>query len=247
MKIVVVIPTYNEAGTIGRVIDELIGKVFPKIKRHEMKLLVVDDRSPDGTGKIVREKMKKYQKVHLLEGDKQGIGKAYARGFRYAINKMGAGAVMEMDGDLQHDPQDVPRFVAELDKGYDYIIGSRYVSGGAIPKEWTIDRKFWSVIGNLIYQVSLLMFDIHDFTTGFRLARVQGYLDSINFEKVFSKAFAYKTRLLYEMKKRGARISEIPIVFRLRTSGDSKMTTNTPIEALKIIAVIWADRIGLNE
>ena len=184
MKIVVVIPTYNEAGTVGQVVEELVGKVFPKIKGHEMELLVVDDHSPDGTGKIIREKMKKYRRISLLEGEKQGIGMAYARGFRYAITKMGAGAVMEMDGDFQHDPQDVPRFIAELDKGYDYIIGSRYVPGGAIPKEWTIDRKFFSVVGNLIYQVSLLMFDVHDFTTGFRLARVHGYLDRINFEMV---------------------------------------------------------------
>lgn len=246
MNIVVVIPTYNEAANIGRMIDVLVGREFPKIKDYRMILLVVDDSSPDGTGQIVRSKQSKYKNLYLLEGKKEGLGAAYTRGFRYAIDKLSADGVMEMDADFQHDPADVKRFIAEFDRGYDYIIGSRYVSGGSIPKEWTIDRKFLSVIGNLVYQVSLLMFDIHDFTTGFRLARVKGFLDQINFERVFSKAFSYKTRLLYEMKKRGAKIKEIPIKFNLRVSGDSKMTTNTFLEALKVIAAIWADRVGLS-
>ncbi|MCL4397683.1 glycosyltransferase [Patescibacteria group bacterium] len=245
--IVIAMPTYNEAQSIGRMIDELCGKVFPKIKDHKMLLLVIDDKSPDGTGKIVAEKQKKYKNLFLLEGEKAGLGAAYTRGFRYAIDKLKADAVMEMDADFQHDPIYVPRFVAEFDKGYDYVIGSRYVPGGSIPKEWGIDRKFFSVVGNLTYRISLLMFDLHDFTTGFRLARVKGYLDSINFGKVFSNSFSYKERLLYEMKKRGAKIKEIPINFDLRTSGDSKMTTNTVTEQMKVIAVIWADRLGLTE
>lgn len=240
-------PSYNEKGSIGRMIDELVGKVFPKIKGHELKLLVVDDRSPDGTADIVRQKMKKYQNLDLLLGEKQGLGAAYARGFTYAISKMKAEAVMEMDADFQHDPNDVPRFITELDKGYDYIIGSRYVVGGSIPREWTIDRKFLSVVGNLIYQTTLFMGDVHDFTTGFRLARVKGFLDHMDFEKIFSKSFAYKTRLLYEMKKRKARVREIPIVFKTRESGDSKMTTNSFTEALRVIAIIWLDRLGLNK
>lgn len=247
MNIVVVIPTFNEAVNIGRMIDTLVGKEFPKIANHEMILLVVDDKSPDGTGKIVKNRQSKYKNVYLLEGEKQGLGAAYTRGFRYAIDKLKADGIMEMDADFQHDPADVKRFVAEFDRGYDYIIGSRYVLGGSIPREWTIDRKFLSVVGNLIYQVSLLMWDIHDFTTGFRLARVRGFLDQVNFEKVFSKSFAYKTRLLYEMRKRGAKVKEIPIKFNLRTSGDSKMTTNTFTESLKVIATIWADKLGISK
>lgn len=211
-----------------------------------MILLVVDDYSPDGTGKIVEEKMKKYKNLYLSEGKHLGLGAAYARGFRYAIEVLHADAVMEMDVDFQHDPNDVPRFVAEFDKGYDYILGSRYVSGGSIPKQWGLERKFLSIVGNLIYQTGLLMFDVHDFTTGYRLARVKGFLDDIKFEKVFSKSFAYKTRLLYEMRKRGAKVKEIPIKFGLRETGDSKMTTNTFTESLKVIATIWLDRLHLS-
>lgn len=246
-KVVIALVTYNEADNVGRIIDILCQKVFPKIKDHQMALLVVDDYSPDGTGKIVQEKMKKNKNVFLSEGKHLGLGAAYTRGFRYAMNTLHADAVMEMDADFQHDPYDIPRFIDEFDKGFDYILGSRYVSGGSIPKQWGLERKFLSVVGNLIYQFGLLMFDVHDFTTGFRLARVKGFLDDINFEKVFSKSFAYKTRLLYEMKKRGAKIKEIPIKFGLRETGDSKMTTNTFTESLRVIAVIWADRLGITK
>lgn len=211
-----------------------------------MHILVMDDKSPDGTGEIIRGKMKKFKNLHLLIGNKEGLGAAYSRGFRYAIDKLKADAVMEMDADFQHDPSDVKRFVLELDRGSDYILGARYVTGGSIPGQWSWDRKILSIVGNIIYQSTLFMWGIHDFTTGFRLARVKNFMDSIDFDKVFSKSFAYKTRLLYEMKKRGAKITEIPIRFGLRRAGDSKMTTNTFSESLKVIGVIWKDRLGLS-
>lgn len=238
--------TYNEAKNIGRMIDVLVGEEFPKIKNHEMILLVIDDFSPDGTGKIVREKMKKYENIFITEDKKIGLGAAYARGFKYAIDELKADGVMEMDADFQHDPKDVKRFVAEFDRGADYIIGSRYISTGSIPKEWSIDRKFLSIVGNLIYRIGLLTWNIHDFTTGYRLARVNSFLGTIDFDKVFSKkSFTYKTRLIYEMKKRGARIVEIPIKFGLRDLGDSKMTTNTFFDSFKVIFDIWKERLSL--
>jgi dolichol-phosphate mannosyltransferase len=172
------------------------------------------------------------------------LGAAYIHGFNYAIKNLKADAIMEMDADFQHDPADIKRFVAEFGKGQaDYILGCRLSGGGSIPEDWELNRKILSVVGNLIYQFSLFMWDIHDFTTGYRLARVKGFLDSIDFEKVFSKSFAYKTRLLYEMKRRGAKVVEIPIKFGLRTSGDSKMTTNTVTESLRIIWQIWKARL----
>lgn len=248
MNIVIVMPTFNEGENIGRMIDILAGDQFPKIKSHKLYLLVVDSHSPDGTWKIVQEKSKKYKSVILLdEGGKYGLGKAYVDGFNYAIKQLKADAVMEMDADFQHDPADITRFVAEFDKGYDYILGTRYSDGGSIPKEWGFDRKFLSIVGNVTYQFGLLIFDVHDFTTGYRLARVKGFLETINFDKVFSRSFAYKTRLLYEMKKRGAKIKEIPIKFGLRKVGDSKMTNNTITESIKVIALIWADRLGLTK
>ncbi len=239
MNIVIAMPTYNEAENIGRMIDVLMKDVFPKIKNHKMMLLVIDDKSPDGTGEIV----KKHKEVFLLEENKEGLGMAYARGFKYAINKLKADAVMEMDADFQHDPDDIPRFVAEFDKGADYIIGSRYISGGSIPKDWGFKRKFLSVGGNLFARTTLWMWNIHDFTTGFRLARVKGFLDKMNFDKVFSKSYAYKIRLLYEMKKRGAKIKEIPITFANREKGWSKMDADDFFESLKVIGSIWKEKL----
>ncbi|MBI3559270.1 glycosyltransferase, partial [Candidatus Gottesmanbacteria bacterium] len=147
--------------------------------------------------------------------------------------------------DFQHDPNDIPRFIKEFDKGADYVIGSRYISGGSIPNGWGFKRKFLSVGGNLFARATLWMWDIHDFTTGFRLARVKGFLETINFEKIFSKSYAYKMRLLYEMKRRGAKIKEIPINFAAREKGWSKMDSEDFFESLKIIWQIWKEKLLL--
>src|SRR5258708_16102680 len=142
MKIVVVIPTYNERDNIGKMVDALAVE-FPKIHNHKMELLVVDDTSPDKTYELVKEKAKKYKWVHLLLNPvKQGLGPAYVKGFKYAMNEMKADYVMEFDGDFQHRPDQIKDLVAEVDNGYDYIIGSRYIKGESIPKEWGFNRKF---------------------------------------------------------------------------------------------------------
>lgn len=244
VNIVIVMPTFNEAANVGRMIDVLLDKEFLKIRNHTMELLVVDDRSPDGTGKIVKSKQSKYKNLYLLEGEKRGLGVAYARGFRYALDKLSADAVGEMDADFQHDPGDVARFVAAFDEGFDYILGSRFVAGGSIPADWDWKRKFLSVVGNFFARGALLIGGIHDFTTGFRLARVKGFLDKMDFSKSFPRSYAYKIRLLYEMLKRGAKVKEIPIRFASREKGWSKMDAEDFVESLKVIAAIWGDRLG---
>ena len=243
-NIVVAMPTYNEAQNIGKMIDVLLGTEFPKVKGHKMVLLVIDDKSPDGTGRVVREKMKKYKDLYLLEEEKQGLGAAYIRGFNFAMDKLKADGIMEMDADFQHDPTDVKRFVAEFNKGYDYIVGARFIPGGSIPKDWGIKRVILSVGGNLCFRVTLWLWDIHDFTTGFRLARVKGFLDQLDFEKIFSKSYAYKVRLLYEARHRHMKIKEIPINFVSREKGWSKMDSEDFFESLKVIASIWKERLS---
>jgi len=246
MNIVICMPTYNEKDNVGKMIEVLLTEVFPKIKNHKMMLLIFDDTSPDGTWKIVQQQMKKYKNLYLsLAPSKQGLGAGYKRAFKMAIEELDADAVMEMDVDFQHDPFDVPKFVKAFDDGGDYIIGSRYIDHGSIPKEWSFDRKFLSVVGNLIYRVSLLMWNIHDFTTGYRLARVS-FLKKVNFDSVFLKSFAYKTKLLEAMRVQGAKIVEVPIKFGLRDHGDSKMNTNTIIDSLKIIGQIWMTRLHIS-
>src|SRR6185312_10721342 len=164
MKIVVIIPTYNEKENIERMIPVLEKEIFPQIKNHELHILIADDTSPDGTKEVVQKYMQEYKNVHLLEGKKEGLGAAYARAMRYAMDKMDAYAVIEFDADFQHDPHDIPRLLAAMDDGADYVIGSRYVKGGAIPKEWGFDRKILSRFGSLFARIVWWNFSIHDMT-----------------------------------------------------------------------------------
>jgi dolichol-phosphate mannosyltransferase len=155
MNIVVVIPTYNEAENIGKMLDVLVHNEFPKVKDHKLSILVVDSNSPDGTGDIVKKKMKLYKQVHLLMTEKGGLGADYAKGMKYAMTTMHADALIEFDADFQHNPSDIPRLIAAYTAGGDYIIGSRYVPGGKIPAEWGMDRKlmsfFWKSVRSMGY------------------------------------------------------------------------------------------------
>src|SRR3989338_7303726 len=135
---VVIIPTYNEAATIGEMIDYLFTKTFPGIKNWQMELLIADDTSPDGTYKVVRAKQEKYKNLHLtLSAKKAGIGQAYVRGFKYAMKELSADVVIEFDGDFQHPPETIPVMLGEIDKGADYVLGSRKIKGGSNPKGWS--------------------------------------------------------------------------------------------------------------
>ena len=155
MKIVVVIPTYNEAKNIGRMMDAL-DLEFKKIKSHDFSILVVDDSSPDGTADVVRKKIEEYpyNKI-LVRKDKNGLGAAYVDGFKFAMREMGADVIVEMDADFQHDPKELVNLIKEIDNGYDYIIGSRFVKGGSIPEEWELKRKLFSKMGNMVSKIIL--------------------------------------------------------------------------------------------
>ncbi|MFC1621927.1 glycosyltransferase [Patescibacteria group bacterium] len=238
MKIVIVIPTYNEAENVGRLLP-LILKETENFSHHEINILVVDDSSPDGTADIVSDLSQEYKNIHLLlRKEKEGLGAAYIHGFKYAMENMGAEAVIEMDADFQHDPKDLPKLIEELDKGADYVIGSRFIEGGSIPKEWAFYRKFLSVVGNIVSKMVLGVFNINDFTTGFKLTRVEGFLNRVDLGAVNSKGFAYKIDLLYKMSQLGAKICEVPIKFGLRGQGDSKMERDNAIDSLKVIILL---------
>lgn len=238
MKIVVIIPTYNEAENIKKMIRVLFKEVFPKIKNHRMSLLVVDDFSPDKTGEIVKKFMKKNKNIHLLEKRKEGLGAAYIQGFKYAIDKLLASAIIEMDADFQHNPKDIIRMVKSFEDGFDCVLGSRFTKGGHIPKDWGIKRVFLSVGGNFFIKTLLGISRVCDLTTGFRLTRVKGVLDKINFSKLYSKSYAYKIHLLYEIMQRTPEIKEIPIVFISRKKGWSKMDSADFIESLNVVIKI---------
>lgn len=234
MKIVVISPTYNEKINISKMIPVLEEEVFPKITDHSMYLLIVDDKSPDGTGDVVREYMKKWENIELLEGEKNGLGSAYIRGMEYAIGQMQADAVIEFDADFQHDPFDIPRLVAAVNDDTDYVIGSRYIKGGQIPKEWGFDRKVKSIFGSLFARFVLFTFNIHDMTSGFKLTKTS-FLEKVDLKNLYSRNYAYKMQILYEVVRLGAKVKEVPIIFYERTQGKSKMDTNDLIESFTVI------------
>ncbi len=245
MKIVVIIPSYKERDNLEILVEE-IEKEFKKIKKHEMWILSVDANSPDGTAEFIRKKAKEYGNIELyLETKKEGLGAAYMKGMKYAMEKMKAEAVIEFDADLQHDPKHIPEMVAKLDEGYDYVLGSRFVRGGSIPKEWAFHRKFLSRFGGLFARVILFFPNINkvrDVTTGLKLTRVKGVLDKVDFSKI-STGFYYKTEILYQIVNMGAKITEVPIHFRLRAKGVTKMSLETIIYTfLKVILLRLKDK-----
>ncbi len=235
MRIVVVIPTYNERENTQKMIDALAVE-FPKITNHSMNVLYVDGNSPDGTGELVKKNQKKYKWLHLfVEEKKEGLGKAYVKGFKYAMEKLGADYVMEFDGDFQHRPDEIKKLVGKVDEGYEYIIGSRYIKDGSIPRQWGFNRKFLSVIGNLVARIGLLIPQIHDVTTGFKLTKVKGVLDKVPLDHLYSNSFAYKVHVLAAVVNNGAKVTEVPITFMARTKGESKIIKNEMQETLKVI------------
>jgi len=238
-KVVIVMPSYNEAENIGRMIDELVDKEFPKIGKAEMHLLIVDDNSPDGTGNVVKRAMKTRQNLHLLTGMKKGLGWAYIRGMKYALAKLKADAVMEMDADFQHPPRFVKPMVEAYLAGADYVIGSRYIPGGSVPKQWAASRKAISYFGNLFIRLVLLKPRLHDLTTGFRLTKVKGVLDKIELDNLMEKErFAYKVDLLYQSIKNAKKTVEVPLEFAPRTQEKSKFNPKEMIATFKVAIIL---------
>jgi dolichol-phosphate mannosyltransferase len=221
MKIVIIIPTYNEAENIEGLIEALqeSSKRFPK---HKTKLLVVDDNSPDGTGKLVKKLKLSYDNLYLLTGEKRGLGQAYLRGMDYAIKKLNAEVMFEIDADFQHDPYALPDFVKKIDKGYDFVIGSRYIKGGSIPKNWGLTRKILSKVGNLIVRTGLLTLHIHDWTSGYRAIRSWVYQKARKKLLGFN-GYTFQVAFLYEALRSNAKVTETPIHFGERKYGKSKI------------------------
>jgi dolichol-phosphate mannosyltransferase len=219
---------------------ETLSSVFGSIKNHNLQLLYVDGNSPDGTANLIRQKQSKFPWLHLIvETKKEGLGAAYAKGFVYAMDTLKADFVGEMDTDFQHRPDDLPKLISKIDSGYDFIIGSRYIPGGSIPKEWELSRKFLSVAGNLFARLALFMPKVHDVTGGFRISRARGFLDKFNFSTLLSKSFAYKIHILHHMIiSCKSKFIEVPIIFEPRSAGESKIIKNELFETLRVVFLL---------
>jgi dolichol-phosphate mannosyltransferase len=227
MRIVVIIPTYNERENIGDFIHAL-KEQFAEIN-HEMLILVVDDNSPDGTGDSVRDLMKTFVNANLLTGEKRGLGAAYIRGMRYALEELKADAVMEIDADFSHQPEDVPRLIAAMDAGADFVIGSRYVSGGKIPANWGLWRKALSKWGNVFARYLAGLYQVRDCTAGFRAIRAS-LLRKIDFSNLTVQGYAFQIALLNQAILKKAVIQEIPLEFIDRKRGTTKLGLGDIIE-----------------
>jgi dolichol-phosphate mannosyltransferase len=223
-KGVVIVPTYNERENIQKVVPILMD-VFKKVKHWQMNILVVDDNSPDKTADVVKELQKKNPHLFLLSNPKKsGLGGAYLKGMAKAFGELRADVVFEFDADLSHDPTKIPDFLAKIDDGYDMVLGSRYIPGGAIPQDWGWYRKFLSVFGNMIVMLVLTNFRIRDWTGGYRAITKKVYED-VHSELNSSRfsGYTFQVGFLYKTVKKGFKVTEVPFHFIDRTLGQSKL------------------------
>ena len=226
MKTSIVIPTYNEKENLPLIINSLF-----KLKITDLRILVVDDNSPDGTGDIADKLKLEYPGVIsvLHREGKKGLGTAYLEGFKYCLEH-GADQIVQMDADFSHNPEKVTNLLEGL-KETDMVLGSRFVSGGSLYDRWAIWRKGLSSFGNFYARVILRM-PIQDVTGGFRAWRRDTLL-GIPLDRVKSQGYAFQVEMAYITHMSGFSISEIPIYFADRTRGDSKMSINIQIEAAR--------------
>ncbi len=225
-KILIVIPTYNEIDNIESLLEKL-RKTYPKYD-----VLIVDDNSPDGTGKYVAERKKSDEKIHLIQREgKLGLGTAYVAGFKYAIEN-GFDAVVQMDADFSHDPDKIKDLVESLQDS-DLVIGSRYIQGVNVVN-WPMSRLLLSYFAN-VYTRIITGLPVKDATGGFKAIRIE-VLKSINLDKIRSNGYAFQIEINFKAWKKGFRIKEIPIVFTDRVEGSSKMSKAIVREA---VFMVW--------
>lgn len=227
-----VIPTYNEAEGI----ETLLSRVLAA--DPDLQVLVVDDSSPDGTGDLVTSIAGSTDRLNLMtRPKKEGLGKAYIAGFTHGL-AAGFELFIEMDADLSHDPADLPRLL-EAAESADLVIGSRYVRGGDVTG-WTKGRELLSRTANF-YARTTLRLQIHDVTAGFRCYRRE-VLESIDLSSIVTGGYAFQVEMTYRAERAGFRIAEVPIVFKERVAGQSKMSRRIALEGL-----LWVGKRGLTD
>jgi dolichol-phosphate mannosyltransferase len=224
-KALVVIPTYNEAGNLPAIVAA-IHDALP-----QAAVLIVDDASPDGTGRLADDLAARNPWLEVLHrSGKQGLGTAYVAGFRHALQR-DVDCVVAMDADFSHDPRSLPQLVAASAEA-DLVIGSRYVPGGRTPG-WGLWRRLMSGLGN-VFARTLLRLPVRDCTAGFKCYR-RGVLEALDLEAIHLEGYAFQIETVYLSYRQGFRITEVPIVFPDRTVGTSKMSTAIVAEAFTYV------------
>ena len=226
-----ILPTYNEAENVEQV-TQASAEVLSRAAGGGFRVLVVDDGSPDGTGEIADRLAAEHGWLEVLHRTtKNGIGPAYLAGFRHALER-GAGFVMEMDSDFSHDPADLARLLEAVQTGADLALGSRYVPGGGV-SDWGLLRRLVSE-GGSAYARIVLGLGVRDLTGGFKCFRRE-VLEAIHFEGVRSRGYAFQVELTYRAVRAGFRVVEVPITFRDRQRGKSKMSWRIAAEAMVLV------------
>jgi dolichol-phosphate mannosyltransferase len=226
-----ILPTYNEAENVEAIVAAA-GSVLARAAPEGHRVLIVDDGSPDGTGAIADRLAAEHEWVSVLHrSEKNGIGPAYLAGFRRALDS-GAGFVMEMDSDFSHDPADLARLLAAVHAGADLALGSRYVPGGAV-SDWGLVRRIVSE-GGSTYARWVLGLRVRDLTGGFKCFRRE-VLEAIQFDGVRSRGYAFQVELTYRAVRAGFSVVEVPITFRDRQRGTSKMSWRIALEAMWLV------------
>ncbi len=226
MRVLVIIPTYNEAENITAVM-RAVHAALP-----DVGILVVDDGSPDGTADLVEKAAVEWDELHVLRRSKKlGLGSAYRDGFRWGL-AAGYDACVEMDADFSHDPAALPELVAKLEEGYELVIGSRYVPGGEIPN-WSWYRHLLSWGGNRFADI-VLGLGVADSTAGFRVYAAS-ILSRLDLDSVRADGYGFQIEMTYRTRQLGGQISEVPISFVDRVAGESKMSWVIVFEALALV------------
>jgi dolichol-phosphate mannosyltransferase len=235
MKTLIIIPTYNEYDNLRPLLDAVFSYA------PQTDILIVDDNSPDGTGKLADDIHAEDPRLHVLHrSGKLGLGTAYVAGFKYSIEH-NYDAAFEMDADFSHDPKYLPDFLQAIENA-DLVIGSRYIPGGSTPN-WSFSRRCISGFGN-VFARFLLHIPVHDCTAGFRCYRRE-VLQSIDVDTLQSQGYAFQIELAYRVMKQGFTITEIPITFMDRRIGTSKMSQKIVFEALTFVIRARLGRVPL--
>jgi dolichol-phosphate mannosyltransferase len=224
-KTIVVIPTYNEAENLPK----LASAIF-NLNMENLEVLIVDDASPDGTGKIADRLTHQFPGlIHVIHRPgKLGLGSAYTQGFKWALEH-GAVYIIQMDADFSHSPSHLPQMLS-LIPDYDVVVGSRYIKGGSVDRRWSWYRRLLSWWANSVWVRIILGTKTHDATAGFKCWQ-SGALLGIGLDQICSTGYVFTVEMCYLSEKRGYRIKEIPIYFEDRQIGQSKMDNSIKIEA----------------
>ena len=225
-KTLIIIPTYNEADNIKGIISKVINLNVP-----DLAILVVDDNSPDETGKIVAKISARDSRIRLIQREgKLGLGTAYVAGFKYAIKEK-FDYIFEIDADFSHDPDEIPKFL-EKAESYDLIIGSRYIAGVNVVN-WPLSRLLLSLGANWYTRI-ITGLPVYDCTGGYRCFR-RAVLESIDLDEIHSDGYSFQIEMTFKVWKKNFRILELPIVFTDRVKGNSKMTRKIMREAAWVV------------